>query len=77
MIFYYLDSSAWVKRYYQESGTTWVQSLFEHNQVLACASLGLVEVMATLARKCKQFLRLSSLDTVERQQSRDPESKVH
>ena len=53
MIFYYLDASAWVKRYYHESGTTWVQSLFEHNQVLACASLGLVEVMATLARKCK------------------------
>lgn len=53
MIFYYLDVSAWVKRYYQESGTTWVQDLFAHNQVLACASLGLIEVMATLARKGK------------------------
>ena len=53
MIFYYLDASAWVKRYYQESGTTWVQSLFDHNQIFACASLGLVEVMATLARKCR------------------------
>ena len=53
MIFYYLDASAWVKRYYHESGTIWVQSLFEHSQMFACASLGLVEVMATLARKCK------------------------
>ena len=28
MIFYYLDASAWVKRYYQETGTRWVQKLF-------------------------------------------------
>ena len=53
MIFYYLDASAWVKRYYQESGTAWVQDLFVHNPTMACASLGLIEVMATLARKGK------------------------
>ena len=53
MIFYYLDASAWVKRYYQESGTIWVQDLFADNGVMACASLGLIEVMATLARKGK------------------------
>lgn len=53
MTFYYLDASAWVKRYYQESGTAWVQNLFAHNRPLACASLGLIEVMATLARKGK------------------------
>ncbi len=53
MIFYYLDASAWVKRYYWETGTTWVQSLFARGSTLACASLGLVEVMATLARKAK------------------------
>lgn len=53
MTFYYLDASAWVKRYYQETGTTWVQDLFAQNQVIACASLGLIEVMATLARKRK------------------------
>lgn len=53
MIFYYLDASAWVKRYYQEAGTAWVQDLFIHNRSLACASLGLIEVMATLARKGK------------------------
>ena len=53
MIFHYLDSSAWVKRYYQEAGTAWVQGLFEQQQRTACASLGLVEVTATLARKHK------------------------
>jgi len=34
-------------------GTTWVQDLFGHNRAIACASLGLIEVMATLARKEK------------------------
>lgn len=53
MIFYYLDANVWVKRYYQETGTTWVQDLFAQNPPIACASLGLIEVMATLARKRK------------------------
>ena len=53
MIFYYLDASAWVKRYYRESGTDLVQGLFGTEHKLACASLGFVEVMATLARKRK------------------------
>ncbi len=53
MIFYYLDASAWIKRHYQETGTTWVQELFARNQAIACASLGLIEVIATLARKHK------------------------
>lgn len=53
MILYYLDASAWVKRYYLEDGTTWVQNLFTSSQVMACASLGMIEVMATLSRKRK------------------------
>ena len=53
MIFYYLAASAWVKRYYQETGTRWVQQLFADSVTMACASLGLVEVTATLARKAK------------------------
>lgn len=53
MILYYLDASAWVKRYYLEDGTSWVQELFTHSQAMACASLGMIEVMATLSRKCK------------------------
>ena len=53
MIVYYLDASAWVKRYYQEDGTSWVQNVFTHKQALACSSLGMIEVMATLSRKRK------------------------
>src|SRR3972149_1005611 len=53
MIFYYLDASAWVKRYYQEKGTGWVQDFFSRSQALACSSLGFVEVTAMLARKRK------------------------
>ncbi len=53
MIFYCLDASGWVKRYYREAGTGWVQDLFTHDSAIACTSLGLIEVMATLARKRK------------------------
>lgn len=53
MILYYLDASAWVKRYYLEDGTIWVQTLFSHNQIMTCATLGMIEVMATLSRKRK------------------------
>jgi predicted nucleic acid-binding protein len=53
VIFYYLDASAWVKRHYREPGTRWVQELFAQNPTIACASLGLIEVTATLAQKRK------------------------
>ncbi len=53
MIFYYLDASAWVKRYHQEVGTLWVRDLFGRKPLLSCASIGVVEVTATLARKQK------------------------
>lgn len=53
MIFYYLDASAWVKRYYKEKGTDFVQLLFAQDQYIACSSLGMIEVAATLSRKLK------------------------
>ncbi len=53
MIVYYLAASAWVKRYYQEIGTSWLQDLFAQNPTFACATLGVIEVTATLARKGK------------------------
>ncbi len=53
MIFYYLDASAWIKRYYQEAGTPWIQALFQTEDRMACATLGVVEVIATLVRKAK------------------------
>jgi hypothetical protein len=50
---FYLDSSPWVKRYYQERGSDRVQELFAADDGLACSALGVVEVVATLARQCK------------------------
>jgi len=52
MMLYYLDSSAWVKRYFEERGSAWVDGLFEQEHLLSCSTLGLVEVRATAARKC-------------------------
>lgn len=53
MIVYYLDASAWVKRYYQERGSAWMQNMFAHHRLVASASLGVIEVAATLSRKAK------------------------
>lgn len=53
MIIYYLDASAWVKRYYQEVGTQWVQGLFIRGETIGCATLGMIEVIVTLSRKHK------------------------
>ncbi len=53
MILYYLDASAWVKRHYKETGTKTIQTLFESGVALGSASLGLIEVIATLTRKHK------------------------
>lgn len=51
MIIYYLDSSAWVKRYFEEAGSEAVGVLFEQFPVLACSPLGLIEVGSAMARK--------------------------
>ena len=51
MMLYYLDSSAWAKRYFQETGSEAVDVLFEQLPVLACSPLGFIEVGATMARK--------------------------
>jgi len=52
MMVYYLDSSAWVKRYFEEGGSDWIDGLFEEDHLLSCSTLGLIEVRATAARKC-------------------------
>jgi len=51
MTVYYLDSSAWLRRYFAEAGTRWVQHLFARHQPLASSRLGYVEVAAALARQ--------------------------
>ncbi len=53
MTVYYLDSSAWVKRYVSETGSSFVSQLFSRDERLASSTLGLVEITATLARKRK------------------------
>lgn len=53
MTFLYLDASAWVKRYYRERGSDHIHELLSGEDPRACSVLGLVEVIATLARKCK------------------------
>ena len=53
MTFLYLDASAWVKRYYRERGSERLRGLLSGDEPRACSVLGVVEVVATLARKCK------------------------
>src|ERR1700722_18480939 len=53
MSFYFLDSSALLKRYVIETGTAWMQSLFDpslRNRV-AVAAISLVEITAAVARR--------------------------
>jgi predicted nucleic acid-binding protein len=51
MILYYLDASAWIKRYCLESGSAWVADFFAESPAIGCSALGLVEVLCTFARK--------------------------
>lgn len=51
MTVYYLDSSAWVKRYLSEPGSPWVRRLFDRKEPLACCPLGCTEVAAAIARQ--------------------------
>jgi predicted nucleic acid-binding protein len=57
MMLHYLDSSAWVKRYFDESGSDWVDSLFEEDRLLSGSTLGLIEVLATAARAAQHQAR--------------------
>ena len=50
MTLYYVDTSAWVKRF-TEAGSTWVRKLFEQKEALACSPLGYVELLAAIARQ--------------------------
>jgi predicted nucleic acid-binding protein len=55
---YYVDSSAIVKRYVTETGSSWVQDLCDPaaGHVIALAHVGLVEIAAALAMKTRQGL---------------------
>lgn len=51
MSLYYLDASAWVKRHQREDGSDWIARLWGPEVRFACATLGVVEVLATVARR--------------------------
>ena len=65
MILYYLDASAWVKRYYAEAGTPSVEHLFSGEHLLGCSSLGVVEVIAALSRKHKELIAVGISVTID------------
>ena len=55
MAFYYVDSSALVKRYIRETGSIWVLSLFDpslNNDVLIAAITG-IEIIAAITRRAR------------------------
>ena len=50
----YFDSSALVKRYFKESGTSWVQTLCnDAGQTVAISEIGLVEIAAAFGGKLR------------------------
>ena len=51
MTLFYLDSSAWVKRHFREPGSSWINGKFAEGVLFGASTLGLLEVMATCARK--------------------------
>jgi len=51
---FYLDSSAWVKRYEREDGTDWVERLWTQVDLLGSSRLALVEVVSAVARRHRE-----------------------
>lgn len=51
MSVFYLDASAWVKRYFEEPGRDRIPRLFHGGERLASSILGYVEVASTMARQ--------------------------
>lgn len=51
MILFYLDASAWVKRYFEELGSELVDEMFVPSNTLSCSPLGFIEVGSAMARK--------------------------
>lgn len=54
MSVFYLDTSAWVKRYVQEAGSSWIHRLFNGRERLLCNNLGYVEAVAALSRRAPE-----------------------
>ena len=50
---HYLDSSAWIKRYFREDGSEGIASLFAEDAALTCSRLAIVEVIAGVVRRAR------------------------
>jgi hypothetical protein len=50
MTHFYLDASAWAKRYRTEAGTPWLTNFWRLTPSIICSELGCIEVMAAVAR---------------------------
>lgn len=48
---YYLDASAWVKRYFLEPGSPWMRRFWLSDTTVYCSDLGFVKVVATIVRR--------------------------
>lgn len=55
MALYFLDSSALVKRYIKETGSTWILNLFDPtvNHEIFIAAITQVEIIAAITRRTK------------------------
>lgn len=53
MTLYYLDTSAWMKRYAIETGSEAIQGLIEGSEGLSCSAIGIVEASAAIARRSR------------------------
>lgn len=51
MTLLYIDASAWVKRYFEEAGSGWINQQFDQGILMGASTLGLIEIAATCARK--------------------------
>jgi len=77
MIFYYLDSSSWVKYYSDEKGSKWIGNLLQTYQAFASSPLGFIEVLTILARKFKNREANPQLETKMRYLDEDWLSFLH
>ena len=59
----YCDSSAWVKRYVEESGTEEVRTLFQGGERIGSSRFGYIEVIAALSRRIPAISAESQLTT--------------
>jgi predicted nucleic acid-binding protein len=53
MTIFYLDASAWVKRYLGEEGSRRVNAWMNRDPLVASAALGVTEVLTTVVRKAQ------------------------